>query len=110
MSDKAALAAGVAAAALSAPIPLDVPIVRGETSLDSLQLRRPQSGELRGLSLVRLGQMEVEEVRKLLPRITMPPLTAEEVDRMDPADLMECAVEVGDFFLSKRRRADSPTT
>lgn len=93
-----------------ASVTLDYPIQRGETKIETVQLRRPNSGELRGLSLVRLGQMDVDEIRKLLPRITIPTLLAEEVDRLDPADLMELAGEVGDFLLSKERKAALPTT
>jgi len=91
-------------------VTLDEPIMQGETSISTLQLRRPGSGELRGLSLVRLGQMEVDEIRKLLPRIAMPTITEVDVDKIDPADMMEIAGELGDFLLSKRRRADFQTS
>jgi len=86
-------------------VPLEVPIMRGETRLDSITMRRPDSGALRGLSLVQLGQMNVDEIRKLLPRITLEGLIVEEVDRIDPADMMEIAGELGDFLLPKRHRA-----
>lgn len=91
-------------------VPLEEPLKRGETTIDKLQLRRPNSGELRGLSLVQLAQMNVDEVRKLLPRITIPTITVMEVDKLDPADLMEIAGEIGDFLLSKQRKAALPTT
>ena len=56
-------------------VTLDSPIQRGETTIDKLQLRKPRSGELRGLSLVDLGQLKVDALTKVLPRITVPPLT-----------------------------------
>ena len=37
-------------------IPLDTPIARGETQITELQLRKPASGELRGLSLSALRE------------------------------------------------------
>lgn len=86
-------------------VTLDTPIVRGETTIDELQLRKPRSGELRGLSLVDLGQLKVDSLTKILPRITMPPLTEAEVGNMEPADLLACGAEIGSFLLQKSQRA-----
>lgn len=84
------------------PILLETPIKRGETEITELQLRKPQSGELRGLSLAALANLDVDAVIKLLPRITTPSLTEVEAARLDPADLASCAVEIGSFLVSKR--------
>lgn len=86
-------------------VTLDTPIVRGETKIEELQLRKPRSGELRGLSLVDLGQLKVDSLTKILPRITMPPLTEAEVGNMEPADLLACGAEIGGFLLQKSQRA-----
>jgi len=94
---------------LTDPIPLETPIVRGEQTLDALQLRRPDAGELRGLSLARLANGDVTETLQLLPRITMPPITAIEAGKLDPADLYELTDKVTDFFLTRRRRESLPT-
>lgn len=85
-------------------ITLDTPIVRGETSIGTLVLRKPASGELRGVSLIDLAQMDVLSLRKVLPRITTPTLTDIEIGRMDPADLLQCGVAVGSFLLKKSDR------
>lgn len=85
---------------------LDSPIQRGETTIDTLQLRKPRSGELRGLSLVDLGQLKVDSLTKVLPRITVPPLTEVEVGNMEPADLLACGAEIGSFLLQKSQRMD----
>lgn len=90
------------------PIELDQPIKRGDQEIKSLQLRKPQSGELRGLSLVDLGQLDVNALHKVLPRITIPTITEAEARGMDPADLLELGAEVGDFLLKKARRQDFP--
>jgi len=86
-------------------VTLDAPIVRGETSIEELKLRKPRSGELRGLSLVDLGQLKVDSLTKLLPRISMPTLTEAEVSNMEPADLLACGAEIGSFLLQKSQRA-----
>ncbi|WP_375194772.1 phage tail assembly protein [Sphingobium sp.] len=86
-------------------VTLDSPIVRGETSIEELKLRKPRSGELRGLSLVDLGQLKVDSLTKLLPRISMPALTEVEVSNMEPADLLACGAEIGSFLLQRSQRA-----
>lgn len=89
---------------------LDHPIQRGDQSIEKLQLRKPGAGELRGLSLIRVAHMEVDDIRKLLTRITIPVLTDHEVGMIQSEDLMEIASELGDFLLTRRRRAELPTT
>ena len=88
-------------------VELDEPIKQGDTVIGILQLRKPGAGELRGLSLARLGQLDVDEIRKLLPRITMPTLTVADVDKLCSADLFEIAGEMADFLLTKRRRTEA---
>lgn len=88
-------------------VTLDQPIVRGEQTIDTLQLRKPKAGELRGLSLVDVGQLKVDALTKLIPRIAMPIITPVEVANMDPADLLACGAEVGSFLLQKSQRADA---
>lgn len=82
-------------------VTLDSPVVRGEQTIDTITLRKPAAGELRGVSLIELMNMDVLALRKVLPRITTPALTEIEVGRMDPADLVQCGVAVTGFLLSK---------
>jgi hypothetical protein len=88
-----------------ATVDLDHPLKRGDEEMAKLTFRRPNSGELRGLSLVQLGQMNVDEIRKLLPRISMEGLIVEEVDKLDSADIMSIAFELSDFLLPSRMNA-----
>ena len=67
----------------------------------TLQLMRPRTGDLRGLLLSEVLQMKTDAVAALLPRITLPTLMRHEVDEMDPADLVACAVEVAGFLVPK---------
>lgn len=86
-------------------VALDTPIERGEQKIDSLQLRKPKSGELRGLSLVDLGQLKVDAITKVLPRISTPPISEAEAANLDPADLLACGAEIGGFLLQRSQRA-----
>lgn len=85
-------------------IALEQPIERGEQKIATLQLRKPGSGELRGLSLTQLLAMNVDELIRLVPRITMPPITEAEAEALDPADLTACALEVADFLMPAARK------
>jgi hypothetical protein len=89
-------------------IHLDTPIVRGEQTIETLQIRQPKAGEMRGLSLVDLGQLKVDALTKILPRISIPNITEAEAANMNPADLVACGVEVGSFLLQKSKLADAP--
>jgi len=88
-------------------VELDTPIVRGEHVITSVSLRKPMAGELRGVSLIELMQMDVLALRKVLPRITTPSLTDIEIGRMDPADLVQCGVAVSGFLLQKSAKAEA---
>ena len=82
----------------SAPIELATPVGSGKTKITSITLRRPGSGELRGLKLADLVQGDVTAVTRLLPRITQPTLVDQEVAAMDVFDLTRCADEIAVFL------------
>ncbi|KHL56562.1 phage tail assembly protein [Xanthomonas cannabis] len=94
----------------SPAIPLDQPIVRGEQTITDLKVRKPGAGELRGLKLVDVLQMDITALTTLLPRISSPTLTTADINAMDPADLLAVGQEVALFFLPKaQRETDIPT-
>lgn len=82
-----------------ATVTLEEPIVRGDATIATLQLRKPASGELRGLSLAELTMLKADALYDLLPRIALPHITDAEAQALDPADLFQCAIEVAGFFL-----------
>lgn len=82
-------------------IALDTPIVRGQQTITEVTLRRPLSGDLRGLALADLVQLNVTALGKLLPRISTPTLTEADVARIDPADLLALGGEIAGFFFRK---------
>lgn len=92
-----------------ATITLDTPIARGEQTITAVSLRKPDSGELRGVKLVELLQMDVASLQLVLPRISQPTLTSADVARLDPVDLLQLGIEVSGFFTSKADRALSPS-
>lgn len=85
-------------------ITLDTPIQRGSSTIAEVTLRKPNAGELRGLSLQRLHAADADELLKLLPRISTPSLTPPECAQLDPADLSEAGGIVISFLLKKAVR------
>jgi hypothetical protein len=86
-------------------VELDEPIQRGEQSIGSITIRKPDAGALRGVSLVALGQIDVIALQTVLPRVSTPMLTALEVSRLDAADLMSLGAAIASFLLTKADRA-----
>lgn len=82
----------------SDPIELAQPIKRGQTEVKEITLRRPGSGELRGLKLADLVQGDVNAVIRLVPRISQPTLLEQEVAALDAYDLTRCADEIAVFL------------
>lgn len=82
-------------------VKLDTPIQREGQSIELISLRKPAAGELRGLPLLGLLQMDVDAIATLLPRISEPMITKPEALQMDPADLLAVGVEVAGFLQQK---------
>ena len=101
MTDQAAIAAMTQPNNRFETVTLSMPIVRGETAIDTLTLRKPKSGELRGLSLQDILGNEVTVMLRLIPRISEPPLTDDEVDQLEAEDLAEMAGTIRGFFMTK---------
>ena len=108
-STAAAIVAAQPEPVATTSITLEKPLTRGSTEVAEVVVRRPVSGELRGLSMLDLMRMEIDAVNKVLPRITLPTLTAFEVSQLDPADTAQFAMAIADFFLTKAQRAASLT-
>jgi hypothetical protein len=90
----------------SITIPLDSPIIRGDTTIAEVAIRKPGPGELRGLTLKDVGEVKFDTMIKLLPRVTTPALTEAECAVMDLGDFTSLATEVAGFLLSKAQRQD----
>ena len=84
-------------------VTLETPIQRGSGVIDVVTLRKPLAGALRGINLAELLALRAEAVMLLLPRITTPTLTREDVAAMDPVDLVACASEVVNFLVPSKQ-------
>ncbi|WP_338073570.1 phage tail assembly protein [Billgrantia kenyensis] len=80
---------------------------RGEQKIEKLLLRKPNAGELRGLALSDVLQMQVDALVKLTPRLSSPALTEPEMRNLDPADLVQIGGAIAGFLLTKRAKGES---
>jgi hypothetical protein len=87
---------------------LDQPIDRGKMIITEVIVRKPKSGELRGVTMMALSQLDVGALITILPKITTPMLTKQEVGNLDPADLMQFGGEIMDFLLPRSVKTDLP--
>ncbi len=92
---------------------LDDPIViAGEEKIPAgtvITVRKPGSGELRGLALNNLLQLDVASLEALAPRITSPTIFKPLAAAMAPNDMLQFGTEVVDFLLPKAAKPVSPT-
>ena len=66
-----------------------------------ITVRKPGSGELRGLALNNLLQLDVASLETLAPRITSPLIHKPFAAAMAPNDMLQFGTEVVDFLLPK---------
>lgn len=90
-------------------VTLSEPIKREGGDITELTLRKPTSGELRGLSLLSLAEFDVNTLFKLLPRIAQPSVTDAELNKLPIDDLYALAGEINNRFLQPSSTQESPS-
>lgn len=78
---------------------LTKPITRGETQISEITLHAPNVGAMRGVSMRAILDINVDALVTVLPRISDPKLTEQEVDKLDLPDLLQAGILVASFFL-----------
>lgn len=80
-------------------IPLVKPIKRGDAEITELQLRTlDNAGDLRGIKLANVEQFDIDTILVILKRLSLTPLSPDEMSRIGPADIVTIAGEIADFF------------
>lgn len=86
---------------------LTKPLTYGNNKIMELSFRRPSAGDLRGLKLSGLSEMDVDLILKLSARTSTTVVTEAQLYELDPADFIAVATEIVGFFGDA---APSPTT
>ncbi len=79
-------------------VTLEKPVKRGDQLIAEITLIKPNAGTLRGVSLAAVANSEVDALIKVLPRMTAPMLTEQEVAAMELPDLVALAGQVVGFL------------
>ena len=85
-------------------IDLDQPILRGEMVISQVNINKPKTGALRGLSLSDIMKLDVDVIIKLIPRISTPTIVEHEAANLELVDLMKIATAVIGFFGTAEQR------
>lgn len=83
---------------LTKPVTLTKPLHYGDGTLTELTFRRPVAGDLRGLKLGGLSDMDVDLVCKIATRTSIQTVTEAHLHTLDPADFLKVAAEIIGFF------------
>lgn len=82
--------------------PLATPITLGNQEIESLYIRRPKPGDLRGLQLGALVNGDTDAMLKLIPRIASPSIPEELVcEQMNAVDLTSITDKVVQYLTVK---------
>ena len=82
--------------ALKSPLPYGT-----DKTLDKITVRRPLSGDLRGVKLTQLAELDTNVLFILLPRITMPAINESHVQQLDARDALAIMQEISVNFFTE---------
>lgn len=88
-------------------VTLTEPVQRGDTTIASVTLREPRAGDMRGLKLTDVLQMDFATMRRLIPRISEPGLAPDELDALPGGDFVTLSGTVVGFFFSEEMQAEA---
>lgn len=79
-------------------VKLSRPIEVDGAKVSKVRLREPMAGELRGINLLEVFQMNIDAMTVLIPRISEPHLSGEAIAALPASDLAELVARVALFF------------
>lgn len=88
-------------------VTLEEPIRMGEQMINQVTIRKPGVKALSGTSLQAIYQHDVDALCKVLPRVTSPALTPQQIYQMDPVDFATLGGHLVTFCTRKPYRRKS---
>ena len=79
-------------------VPLDFGFKRGDDQVKEITLVKPNTGHCRGLSLKNVLSFEIDSLAVLLPRITLPAMTTQDVYALELMDTLKIAEGIAGFL------------
>lgn len=91
-------------------VTLTRPVKRGETTIATVALREPTAGDMRGLKLSEVLLMDVSSMSRLIPRVSDPGLTPDEIADLSAVDLAVLFSQALSFFFTPEQMAAQAAT
>ncbi|MEN8292067.1 phage tail assembly protein [Acinetobacter radioresistens] len=82
-------------------VELDYPIKVGDSQVTAVTVRKPNIKALSGTSLQEIFNYDVNALIKVLPRVTTPALTPQQVLDLDPSDFSQMGAQLVSFLYPK---------
>ena len=79
-------------------VTLSTPVKIDGKDVTAINLRRPKTGDMRGLKIRAVHEMDVDTFTRLLPRITMPPLSPAQIADLELPDFVALSEKAFLFF------------
>lgn len=86
---------------------LSTPIKRGDKLVANITLHKPNAGALRGVSLRELLDMNTDAIVTVVPRVSDPKITPQEMQAMEPCDLLMMGAALAGFLLPPELKAEA---
>ena len=80
---------------------LEQPLQFGSSTITEIKIRKPNVRALSGISLQAIYQHDVNALVKVLPRVTTPTLTAEQIYNLDPVEFAQLGGHLVTFLYPK---------
>lgn len=80
-------------------ITLAKPFKRGDTDIETVSLREPMGGDLRGVSLANLINMDIGAVGKVLSRVSNPMVDVATFENMTARDITNLSLGLVSFLV-----------
>lgn len=77
----------------------------GKSIITELTIRKPLTGDLRGIKLIDFIELDIDSLAKVLPRVTTPSIEEHEVFSLDLNDLSEITKVLASFLSEKPENA-----
>ena len=77
---------------------LNTPFMRGATQITEVGLRKPLAGDLRGIKLLDVIQIDMAAVAEIVPRISTTGMTKVEFFKLDLSDAMDISEAINGFM------------
>jgi len=88
---------------------LKKPLKNGKDKITEINIKSPNAGALRGLSLTDLADLKVDAILKVIPRITDPIITEEQAEALSFGDLIAVGGALAKFIGGDMGNDTTPT-